>query len=107
PRSAATLSRYFDVIALPRQRVDFQMPLAGSRLVNVKRCSTSAIDVSLQPTLMADGRIAVQIWARSDSGSQTTGTVTIVDNAFTSLVRMRADGHWINIDAMGQLASNI
>ena len=89
--------RYFDVVTFSNQQVDFQLPLADA----------SAIDVSLVPILKNDGKIAVNINAQVNGSSRAKGIATVTEEAFTSLVRMRANGSWINIDAIGQQMSSI
>jgi hypothetical protein len=49
----------------------------------------------------------VQIDTRLDSGSKTNNTVTIADDSFKTLARVKSNGSWININATGQSLSNI
>lgn len=90
-------SHYFDIVTFSNQQASFQVPFAD----------TSAIDISLKPILRNDGTIAVEINAQVDSGSQASGSSIVADNVFTSLVRMRANGDWVNIDAVAQSMPNI
>lgn len=90
-------SRYFDIVTFSNQQASFQVPFAD----------TSAIDISLKPILRNDGTIAVEINAQVDSGSQASGSSIVAGNVFTSLVRMRANGDWVNIDAVAKSMSNI
>ena len=91
------MRRYFDVVTFSNQQVRFRMSLTDD----------SDMDVSLKPMLTSDGRIEVEINAQVDGGSQAGGVVTVADNLFTSLVRVRADSNWVNIDAVARSASNI
>ncbi len=88
--------QYYDVVALSSQMVSFSIPATDGR----------NMDVSLKPTLTNGSRIAVEIKARLDNGPQVGDTVTIADNRFTSLVRVKSDSKWVSIDAVGQ-SSNI
>ncbi len=87
--------RYYDVVALSNQQVSFSIPEADG----------SDMNVTLKPVLANNGRIAVEINARLGGGPQSGGTVTIADNRFTSLVRVKSDSKWVNIDAAGQSAN--
>ncbi|MHC4757291.1 MAG: hypothetical protein ACYTE8_01410 [Planctomycetota bacterium] len=89
--------QYFDVVTFSNQQTDFQLPIAGA----------SAINISLTPILKDNGRIEVEIDAHADARSRTNTTSAIFDDRFTSLVRMRANGNWINIDGIGQSVSEI
>lgn len=90
-------SQYFDIVTFSNQQASFQVLLADA----------SVMDVSLKPILRNDGTIAVEINAQVDSGSQASGSSIVADNVFTSLVRMRANGDWVNIDAVAQSMPNI
>jgi hypothetical protein len=89
--------QYFDIVTFSNQQTNFQLPIAG----------TSAIDISLKPILKDDGRIEVMVNAKADGRSQANSISTILDDRFTSLVRMRANGNWVNIDGIGQSVSEI
>ena len=89
--------QYFDVVTFSNQQTTFQLPIAG----------TSAIDISLTPILRDNGRIEVIVNAQADGRSQANSISTILDDRFTSLVRMRANGKWVKIDGMGQSVSEI
>jgi len=89
--------QYFDIVTFSHQQTNFQLPIAG----------TSAIDISLTPILKDNGRIEVEIDAHADARSRTNTITTILDDRFTSLVRMRANGNWVNIDGVGQSVSEI
>lgn len=89
--------QYFDVVTFSNQLANFQLPIAGA----------SALDISLKPILKNDGRIEVEINAQAEGGSQANSISTLLDDRFTSLVRMRANGKWLNIDAIGQSVSKI
>jgi hypothetical protein len=89
--------QYFDIVALSNQQARFQLPIVGA----------SAIDVRLRPTLRNDGRIEIEIDAQADSTSRANSVSTVVDDEFTSLLRMRANGTWVNIDGVGKSISKI
>lgn len=89
--------RYFDVVTFPSQKADFQLPVGDA----------SVMDVSLRPILKNDGIIAVEINAKVGGGSESQSIATVVDDRFTSLVRLRADGEWVNIDGIGQSMSDM
>jgi len=89
--------RYLDVVTFSDQQVSFRTPLADDL----------AIDVSLKPMLTNVGKIVVEINARLDDGSLAGGIMTVADNVFTSLVRLRSNSSWVNIDAVARSASNI
>jgi len=88
---------YLDVVTFSDQQVSFRTPLADDL----------AIDVSLKPVLTNVGKIVVEIKARLDDGSQAGGVMTVADNVFTSLVRVRSNSSWVNIDAVARSVSNI
>ena len=89
--------QYFDVVVFSNQEANFQLPVAYA----------SAIDVSLKPVLRNDGTIEVEINAQADGVSKAGSISIVADDTFTSLIRMRANGNWVEIDGVGQLMSNI
>lgn len=89
--------QYFDIVTFSNQQANFQLPIADA----------SAIDVSLKPKLTNDGIIEVEINAQAEGKSRVNSVSTILDDRFTSLVRMLANGKWVNIDAIGQSISKI
>ena len=89
--------QYFDIVTFSNQQTNFQLPIGN----------TSAIDISLKPILKDNGRIEVEIDAHADARSKTNTISTILDDRFTSLVRIRANGNWVNIDGIGQSVSEI
>ncbi|MHC4258989.1 MAG: hypothetical protein ACYSTF_01055 [Planctomycetota bacterium] len=89
--------RYFDIVTFSNQRINCQLPMADA----------SGIDISLRPTLENDGIVALEIDARVNGSSVSKSATTVANDVFTSLVRLRANGHWVNIDAVAQLMSNI
>lgn len=84
--------QYFDLVSFSGQQANFQLPIAG----------TSAIDISLRPILRNDGTVEVEINAKTNDNSQAKSISTVVDNHFTSLVRMRANGNWVDIDGIAR-----
>jgi hypothetical protein len=88
--------QYYDVVALAGQQVSFSIPATDG----------STMNVSLKPTLTNDNTIAVDIRARLD-GQQAGDTVTIADNRFTSVLRMKSDSKSVSIDAVGRSAYKI
>jgi hypothetical protein len=89
--------QYFDIVTFSNQQANFQLSIADA----------SAIDVSFKPKLTNDGIIEVEINAQAEGKSRVNSVSTILDDRFTSLVRMRANGKWVNIDAIGQSISKI
>ncbi|OHB77578.1 MAG: hypothetical protein A2Z25_01015 [Planctomycetes bacterium RBG_16_55_9] len=89
--------RYYDVVTFSGQHVSFSTSIAEG----------PAMKISLKPLIASNGGITVEINARVNNGSQAGQTVTIAKDSFTSLVRLRANGRWININAVGQPACNI
>lgn len=89
--------RYFDVVTFPSQKASFSISVADDL----------DVDIFLKPMLTNVGKIVVEINARIDDGSQAGGVMTVADNVFTSLVRMRSNSSWVNIDAVARSASNI
>jgi hypothetical protein len=84
--------QYFDVVMFPNQQANLQLPLANTHVINV----------SLKPIIRNDGMIEAAINARADGTSEVKSVGTMVDNSFTSLVRMRVNGGWVYIDGTGQ-----
>lgn len=89
--------RYFDVVTFSNRQVSFNMSIAES----------SNIGVSIRPVINTDGKIVVEIDADLDSGKKTSDTVTVVDDKFTSLVRIKSGSNRVDIDAVGKVMSNI
>jgi hypothetical protein len=89
--------QYYDIVTFSNQQANFQLPIAG----------ISAIDISLTPILKDNGRIEIDINAQADGMSQANSVSTILNDRFTSLVRIRANGSWVNIDGVGQSVSQI
>lgn len=89
--------RYFDVVTFSDQLVNCQLPLV----------ETLAIDISLKPILKKDGIIVLEINAGVGGGSESKSVANLVDDTFTSLVRLRANGEWVNIDGIAQSMSSI
>jgi hypothetical protein len=87
----------FDVVTFDNQLVSFDMPVTEN----------SNMSVTLRPVISANNKIEVQIDTRLDSGSKTNNTVTIADDSFKTLARVKSNGSWININATGQSLSNI
>jgi hypothetical protein len=83
--------RYFDIVTFSNQQVKCQLPMADA----------SAIDVSLKPT-PRDGIVAIEINAQVNGSSAAKSITTVVNDTFTSLVRLRANGYWVDIDAIAQ-----
>ena len=92
-----TKCQYFDVVTFSNQQAHFQVHLTGPL----------AMDVTTKPVLKDDGTIAVKISAQVDSNIQASGVGTVANNTLTSLVSMRVNGNWINIDATAHSLSNI
>lgn len=89
--------QYFDVVTFSNQQAHFQVPLIGPL----------AMDVTTKPILKDDGTIAVEISAQVDNSIRASGVGTVANNALTSLVSMRINGNWVNIDATAHSMSNI
>ena len=89
--------RYFDVVTFSDRQVSFNMSVAES----------SNIGVSIRPLIDTDGKIIVEINADLDSGKKTSDTVTVADDKFTSLVRIKSGSNRVDIDAVGKVMSNI
>lgn len=95
--STGLSQQYFDVVTFSNQEANFQIPLANA----------SAITISLKPILKNNGRIEVEIDAQVDGTSGANSISMVVGNKFTSLIRMRANDNWVNIDGIGQSVSKI
>jgi hypothetical protein len=89
--------QYYDIVTFSNQQANFQLPITG----------ISAIDISLTPILKDNGRIEIEINAQADGKSQANSVSTVLNDRFTSLVRIRANGNWVNIDGVGQSVSRI
>ncbi|MHC4363042.1 MAG: hypothetical protein ACYSTZ_09455 [Planctomycetota bacterium] len=97
PETKGASRRYFDIVTFSNQWINCQLPMAGA----------SGVDISLKPTLENDGIVALEISARGNGSSASKSATTVAEDAFTSLVRLRANSHWVNIDAVAQSMSNI
>lgn len=89
--------RYFDIVTFPNQQVGFQMPMVDAPAVNIL----------LKPILKNDSAVTVEINAKVNGSSDVKSITTVDDNKFASLVRLRANGEWVNIDGIGQSMPNI
>ncbi len=92
-----TVPQYFDVVTFNNQLVSFNMPVKDN----------SNMSVSLRPVINANNKIEVEIDTQLNSGLKTSNTVTIADDSFKTLARVKSNGSWININATGQSLSNI
>lgn len=97
PDDVGLTRQYYDVVTFPNQPANFQLPIA----------STSGIDISLTPILRDNGGIEIEINAEADGRSQANSVSTLLDDKFTRLVRMRANGNWVNIEGTGKSVSEI
>jgi hypothetical protein len=95
--SQNTVNQYFDIVTFSNQQVNCQLPLTDA----------PPIDVSLRPVLENDGIVAVEISAKVSGDSESKTRTAVLDNAFTSLVRLRANGGWVGIDGVAYSMSNI
>lgn len=89
--------RYFDVVTFSNQQVSFGVSVAES----------SNLGVSIKPVMTDDGKITVEIKAEFESGTQAGDIVTVANDKFTSLVRVKSNHSWVDIDAVGQVVTNI
>jgi hypothetical protein len=89
--------RYFDIVTFPNQQVTFQMPMVDAPAVNIL----------LKPILKNNSAVAVEINAKVNGDSDVKSITTVDDSEFASLVRLRANGEWVNIDGIGQSMPNI
>ena len=96
PNNEATL-QYFDVVTFDNQLVSFNMPVTEN----------SNMSVVLKPVIAENDKIQVEISTQLNSDSKVTNNVTIADNSFKTLARVKSGGNWININATGQSLSNI
>jgi hypothetical protein len=92
-----TVPQYFDVVTFNNQLVSFSMPVKDK----------SNMSISLRPVINANNKIEVEIDTQLNSGLKTSNTVTIADDSFKTLARVKSNGSWININATGQSLSNI
>jgi len=97
PHEDQAVPQYFDVVTFDNQLVSFNMAVTQG----------SNMQVVLQPVITATDRIQVKIDTQLNSGSKTSNTVTIADDSFEPLARVKADGSWININVTGKSFSNI
>ena len=89
--------RYFDVVTFSNQQVSFNFSVA----------ERSDMGVSITPVMTSDGTITLEIKTELESGTQAGDFVTVADDKFTSVIRVKSDGSWLNIDAIGQAISSI
>lgn len=89
--------QYFDVVAYNNQLVTFDAPVSGG----------SNMSIALKPVITEGNKIEVQINTQLNGGLKINNTVTIADNSFKTLARVKTNGSWININATGQTLSNI
>lgn len=89
--------RYFDIAAFSGHNASFQFPIS----------ELSIVKVSLKPVLEESGAVALEVHATVNGDSEARSTTIVVGDSFTSLVRMRANGQWVNIEGIGQLVSEI
>ncbi|MBN2182430.1 MAG: hypothetical protein JW715_11000 [Sedimentisphaerales bacterium] len=88
--------QYFDVVTFSNQQVSFSVPVDDSDM-----------GVLIKPILRSDGGIAIEISADINGSERAGDVVTIADNAFTSLVRIKSGSSLVDIDAVGRVVSNI
>ena len=89
--------RYLDIVTLPEREANFNITVADN----------TDIGVSIKPFITSEGKITIVMNAETDSVSQKSDMVTVADNKFTCLTRIKSNSNWVSIDATGQLASNI
>lgn len=92
-----TKPQIFDLVTFDSQLVTFDIPVKDN----------SNMNVALRPVITASNRIEVEITTMLSDGSKTSNTVTIADDSFKSLARVKSTGSLININATGQSLSNI
>jgi hypothetical protein len=97
PQDNQTAPQYFDVVAYNNQLVSFDASVSDS----------SNMSIALKPVIREGNRIEVEINTQLNSGLKINNTVTIADNSFKTLARVKTNGSWININATGQSISNI
>jgi len=90
--------RYFDVVTFSDLAATCRLPVAEDG---------SAVNVFLKPVLGNDGTITVETKVAVNGSSEARSTTTVVDDAFTSLVRLPVDGDWIKIEGIGQSLASI
>ena len=89
--------QYFDIVTFDNQLVSFDMPVTDN----------SNMNVTLLASLTKNNKIELQIKTQSNGDLKTNNTVTIADDSFKTLARIKSNGSWININATGQTLSNI
>ncbi len=89
--------QYFDIVAYNNQLITFDAPVSNG----------SNMNIALKPVITSKNKIEVQISTQLNSGLKINNTVTIADNSFKTLARVKTNGSWININATGQALSNI
>ncbi|MBN1974853.1 MAG: hypothetical protein JW787_14530 [Sedimentisphaerales bacterium] len=89
--------QYFDVVTFENQLVTFDMPVTGDTNMNL----------TLKSAIVKNNMIEVEIYTQLNSGVPTNNIVTIANDSFKTLARVKANGSWININATGQSLSNI
>jgi hypothetical protein len=87
--------QYFDIVTFANHRAELLLPLASDMGVHVR----------LMPRLSREGIIDLEIDASVNGGAHAQNTGRIVDDSFIPLVRMRADGGWLNINGTGRATS--
>jgi hypothetical protein len=92
-----TIPQYFDVVTFSDQLVSFNIPMSVDKNINI----------ALKPAVTNNDSLAVEINTQLDSGSRTKKVAIITDDFFTSLIRIKTNGNWININATGRQMSNI
>ena len=89
--------QYFDVVTFPNQQVSFSMAVDED----------SDLGVSIRPFMASGGGIAVEIKTGPESSARTGEVITVANDRFTSLARVKSGGSWVDIDAVGRVVSNI
>jgi hypothetical protein len=81
----------FDIVAVADRRAELRLPVGGA----------SPVAISLLPTVRRDGKIEVKIGTHAAKIDKTLG------ERFTSLVHLRTNGNWVNIDGTGRMLTEI
>ncbi len=89
--------QYFDIVAYNNQLITFDASVSDG----------SNINIALKPVITSKNKVEVQISTQLNSGLKINNTVTIADNSFKTLARVKTNGSWIDINATGQSLSNI
>jgi hypothetical protein len=88
---SGTQRQYFDIVTVADRKAELRLPIAG----------VPPVKISLRPTVMGNGTIAVEINMHNAKVDKTLG------HKFTSLVRTRTNGNWLNIDGTGRMLKEI